>query len=117
MFVAKSAAPLSRVSSSLLLLQQHGRSSAVGAIRHLNVHEYISMEIMKTHGIATPECHVASTADEVEHIFSNSFSKRAYTTTLSLTDKVLEMNQIHKYIVLLLLLEPVQCSGAWWRIL
>lgn len=48
-------------------------SPAVGTVRHLNVHEYISMEIMKSHGIATPECYVASTADEAEHIFTKSF--------------------------------------------
>jgi succinyl-CoA synthetase beta subunit len=54
------------------LHQQYG---AVGAIRHLNVHEYISMEIMKHHGITTPECYVASTPDEAAHIFNNSFGK------------------------------------------
>ena len=41
---------------------------AVGAVRNLNVHEYISMEIMNSHHIATPECYVASTPDEAENI-------------------------------------------------
>jgi hypothetical protein len=41
--------------------------------RFLNVHEYISMELMASHGIQVPECHVAETAQEVEHIFNTSF--------------------------------------------
>jgi len=47
-----------------------------GAVRCLNVHEYISMELMKTYGVRTPECYVASTADEAQHLFSNSLNKR-----------------------------------------
>ena len=50
--------------------------AAVGAIRCLNVHEYISMEIMKNHGIPTPECFVAKTPEEAEHIFSRSLNRR-----------------------------------------
>lgn len=49
---------------------------AVGAVRFLNVHEHISMELMKTHGIQTPECYVASTPEEAEHLFGNSLNKR-----------------------------------------
>lgn len=48
---------------------------AVGSVRNLNVHEYISMELMKAHGIQTPECYVASTPDEAENIFQNSLNK------------------------------------------
>ena len=72
MFVSRAAPRLLRTA--------HAAQAAPlgGAIRHLNVHEYISMEIMKSHGIATPECYVADTADEAEHLFANSFSKRAY---------------------------------------
>ena len=47
-----------------------------GAVRYLNVHEYIAMETMKTYGVRTPECHVASTPDEAQHLFSNSLNKR-----------------------------------------
>ena len=50
--------------------------ATVGAIRCLNVHEYISMEIMKNHGIPTPECFVAKTPEEAEHIFSRSLNRR-----------------------------------------
>lgn len=49
-----------------------------GAVRYLNVLEYISMELMKTYGVRTPECYVASTADEAQHLFSNSLNKREY---------------------------------------
>jgi hypothetical protein len=55
------------------------RPSAVGAVRFLNVHEYISMEIMKNHGIKTPECHVATTPEEAENLFQNAFNKRRYS--------------------------------------
>ena len=51
-------------------------ASSVGAVRFLNVHEYISMEIMKNHGIQTPECHVASTPEEAENLFQNALNKR-----------------------------------------
>jgi hypothetical protein len=46
------------------------------AVRSLNVHEYISMEIMKNHGIKTPECSVASTPEEAERIFLHGINKR-----------------------------------------
>jgi acyl-CoA synthetase (NDP forming) len=58
--------------------KMHQQCGAVGAIRLLNVHEYISMEVMKHHGITTPECYVASTPDEAAHIFNNSFGKGEY---------------------------------------
>lgn len=50
--------------------------ATVGAIRCFNVHEYISMEIMKNHGIPTPECFVANTPEEAEQIFSRSLNRR-----------------------------------------
>jgi succinyl-CoA synthetase beta subunit len=39
----------------------------IGAVRNLNVHEYISMEIMQDHGIAVPEGYVACTPEEAEN--------------------------------------------------
>jgi hypothetical protein len=48
--------------------------------RFLNVHEYISMELMASHGIQVPECHVAESTQEVEHIFNTSFQhKRTFS--------------------------------------
>lgn len=44
-------------------------SSAKGAVRCLNVHEYISMELFQQHGIKTPECYVASAPEEAEEIY------------------------------------------------
>jgi acyl-CoA synthetase (NDP forming) len=49
---------------------------AAGHVRFLNVHEYISMELFKTHGIATPECYVADTAEEAEHIATTALNRR-----------------------------------------
>jgi succinyl-CoA synthetase beta subunit len=43
---------------------------AIGAVRNLNVHEYISMEIMNEHGIATPKNFVATTAKEADEIYA-----------------------------------------------
>jgi len=39
-------------------------------VRYLNLHEYISMEVMNQHKIATPKSYAATTADEAEHIYS-----------------------------------------------
>ena len=51
-------------------------AATAGAVRYLNVHEYISMELMQSHGIATPASHVAQTPDEAENIFMNVLNKR-----------------------------------------
>lgn len=59
------------LSSSVSSLARHAtRRTAlptIGAVRNLNVHEYISMDIMKEHGIAIPEGYVASTPEEAEN--------------------------------------------------
>lgn len=52
--------------------------ASLGAVRHLNVHEYISMEIMQSHGIATPNCKVASTPEEAEEAFLSIRNQRRY---------------------------------------
>lgn len=52
--------------------------SGGGAVRYLNVHEYIAMELMKTYGVRTPECHVAATPEEAQHLFRNSLNQRKY---------------------------------------
>jgi hypothetical protein len=62
--------------STRTLLRGTGRTAlpTMGAVRNLNVHEYISMELMQTHGIKTPECHVATTPNEAEHIYASRFA-------------------------------------------
>ena len=50
----------------------------LGAIRNLNVHEYISMDLMKSHGIGTPAGYVASSPEEAENIYLNKLNKREY---------------------------------------
>lgn len=50
----------------------------MGTVRNLNVHEYVSMDLFSQYGVATPECHVASTAEEAENIFMNSLNKRMF---------------------------------------
>lgn len=55
------------------------RTPATGtAVRHLNVHEYVSMELMQAHGIKTPACSVASTPEEAEQIFLHKLNKRTF---------------------------------------
>jgi succinyl-CoA synthetase beta subunit len=49
-----------------------------GAVRFLNVHEYVSMDIMKSHGVKVPECFVATTPEEAKNIFQNKINKRTY---------------------------------------
>ena len=51
-------------------------TSRLGGVRCLNVHEYISMEIMQSHGIQTPACKVASTPEEAEDAFLNTLNQR-----------------------------------------
>jgi hypothetical protein len=50
--------------------------TTMGAVRNLNVHEYISMELMNAHGIATPRGYLASTPVEAEIIYQTEFAKR-----------------------------------------
>ena len=46
------------------------------AVRNLNVHEYISMGLLKENGVKAPECHVANTPDEAAQIFRSVLNKR-----------------------------------------
>ena len=55
---------------------KYQRNQQKQQIRSLNVHEYISMELMSSHGIQTPECHVAETIQEVDHIYNTSFTNQ-----------------------------------------
>lgn len=48
---------------------------SVGAVRNLNLHEYLSMDLMKQHGIATPAGYVANTPEEAENIFLHKLNK------------------------------------------
>lgn len=43
------------------------------AVRYLNVHEYISMEIMNDHNISTPQGYAAKTVEEAEDFYDNKF--------------------------------------------
>eukprot|EP00529_Nitzschia_sp_RCC80_P024453 CAMPEP_0113481300 /NCGR_PEP_ID=MMETSP0014_2-20120614/22338_1 /TAXON_ID=2857 /ORGANISM="Nitzschia sp." /LENGTH=444 /DNA_ID=CAMNT_0000374793 /DNA_START=144 /DNA_END=1478 /DNA_ORIENTATION=+ /assembly_acc=CAM_ASM_000159 len=57
-------------------VSRHSRTAtpAVGAVRNLNLHEYLSIELMKQHGISTPAGYVASTPDEAENIFMHNLN-------------------------------------------
>ena len=55
-----------------------GATTRVGAVRFLNVHEYVSMEIMQSHGIQTPACKVASTPEEAEDLYLNVLNTRTF---------------------------------------
>lgn len=48
---------------------QRTAGPAVGAVRDLNVHEHVSMELMNSHNIRTPESYVAKSAVEAEQIY------------------------------------------------
>jgi hypothetical protein len=49
---------------------------AVGAVRDINIHEYMSMDLMKQYQIGTPAGYVASSAEEAENIYLNKLNKR-----------------------------------------
>lgn len=48
---------------------------ASGAVRNLNVHEYVSMEILEHYGVRVPRSFVASTPDEAEYAFLHNINK------------------------------------------
>ena len=64
--------------SSLRTSTRRTAAPVLGAVRNLNVHEYISMEIMNAHGIATPKGYVASTPEEAENIYMKEFAMRTF---------------------------------------
>lgn len=56
------------------LAQRNLLRANVGAMRFLNVHEYISMELFEAHGIKTPKCKVADTPEQAEDLFLNELN-------------------------------------------
>lgn len=48
-------------------------SGSLGGLqrRHLNVHEYVSMSLMKEYGVPVPRSAVATTPDEAELAYSS----------------------------------------------
>lgn len=52
-------------------------AALTGSVRHLNVHEHISMELMNEHGIATPKGCVAFTPEESEDVYMNKMNNPA----------------------------------------
>ena len=70
--------------SSLRIATRRTAAPVLGAVRNLNVHEYISMEIMNAHGIATPQGYVASTPEEAENIYLKEFAQRTLSPLLGL---------------------------------
>jgi succinyl-CoA synthetase beta subunit len=42
----------------------------LGGCRNLNVHEYVSMDVMKSSGITTPKCGVAHSVEEAEQVYN-----------------------------------------------
>ena len=70
--------------ASTLLRNQTTRSKilkptagAIGAIRNLNVHEHVSMELFTENGIATPGGAVAFTPDEAEAAYKSLGSRKS----------------------------------------
>ena len=49
---------------------------AIGAVRNLNVHEHISMEIFNQNGITTPGGAVAFTPEEAKEAFVNMGNRK-----------------------------------------
>jgi hypothetical protein len=59
---------------------QRTAAPSVGAVRNLNLHEYLSMDLMKQHGIATPAGYVANTPEEAENIYLHKLNKSEYNS-------------------------------------
>ena len=70
---------LSRVALPLIRNSRVNASSfkgAIGAVRNLNVHEHISMEIFNQNGITTPGGAVAFTPEEAKEAFVNMGNRK-----------------------------------------
>jgi len=75
---------LLRTSTSKLLIPRNTTKNAIlpattatsitQIVRNLNLHEYISMEIMNQHNISTPKSYAATTAEEAEHIYQSKMT-------------------------------------------
>ena len=75
MISSTAARTLSRTAAPLQL-QRTAAPAVVGSVRNLNVHEYISMELMQSHGIGTPAGFVATTPQEAEDAFVHKLNTR-----------------------------------------
>ena len=64
--------------AAIITLRQRTAVPAVGAVRNINLHEYLSMELMKQHGISTPAGYVANTPEEAENIYLHKLNKCEY---------------------------------------
>ena len=53
-----------------------------GALRYLNVQEYVSMELMRSYGLPTPICYTATTPEEAETIYQK-LNPRKFGRSLS----------------------------------
>jgi len=44
-------------------------TASVGAMRYLNVQEYVSMDLMRSYGLPSPICYTATTPQEAEQLY------------------------------------------------
>ena len=63
-----------RTTTSKLLPKHVLPSASSQTVRYLNLHEYISMEIMNQYNISTPKSYAATSADEAEHIYETKMT-------------------------------------------
>ena len=63
---------------SRILFQQQGQQFQFQCqqVRYLNVHEYLSMSLLKENGINVPNGYIASTPEEAEDIFLNKLNQK-----------------------------------------
>lgn len=71
MFINKVATQLLRKQASAHSIRRMPAAGSLGAIRNLNVHEHISMELFNENGIATPKGTVAVTPEEAEEAYKS----------------------------------------------
>ena len=93
---------LSSVSRATSVFRRTAAPS-VGAVRNLNVHEYVSMELLEHYGVKVPKAFVASSPEEAEHIFLNSLNKG----TCNITTDVGHDRNLPTYRTVLLFLRHV----------
>ena len=67
-----------------------------GALRHLNVQEYVSMDLMRSYGLPTPICYTATTPEEAEAIYRKLNPRKCGTTNQSILKRLMATSRCVK---------------------
>ncbi len=81
-------------------------TGAIGAVRNLNVHEHISMELFNQHGITTPGGAVAFTPEEAKEAYVKMGSREYMNSILKMIE---DMNE---WMVLVVIIDDTLSTSS-----